>query len=272
MNKGLKIAVIALGVVIVVLLGLLIFVPSAHTPSAPPEGRVAQTPTVSADGHVSITLPLANATIVSAAAVAGSVTGGGWFFEGTFPVKVLDADGAVLGEGHVQAEPADAWMSTGTVAFAGTVEFKTPHYATGTLVFSKDNPSGLPANAGEVRVPVRFSVGSSTTGGGNSASGVSGRVVVSPTCPVERIPPDPACAPKGYATNIQIVRRDRPQGIMYKTIATDADGNFSIPLVPGAYTLTPQGGAMLPRCSPTPVDVATGTITSVTLMCDSGIR
>lgn len=31
-------------------------------------------------------------------------------------------------------------------------------------------------------------------------SGVRGAVVLGPTCPAERIPPDPTCAPKPYAT------------------------------------------------------------------------
>src|ERR1035437_9718286 len=37
-------------------------------------------------------------------------------------------------------------------------------------------------------------------------SGISGTVLLGPTCPVERIPPDPQCAPKPYSTSINILK------------------------------------------------------------------
>src|SRR5258706_9652825 len=38
----------------------------------------------------------------------------------------------------------------------------------------------------------------------SSKSGITGRVTLSPTCPVETVPPDPKCAPKPYSTSIYI--------------------------------------------------------------------
>jgi len=38
------------------------------------------------------------------------------------------------------------------------ITFENPETATGTLVLEKDNPSGLPEHADELRVPVRFNL------------------------------------------------------------------------------------------------------------------
>ena len=149
--KTLKYVAIIFGIVIVALLCALIFVP------APDKGNgvLEKNYTTSPDGHVQITNPTEGEEIVSPVVVSGSVTGGGWFFEGTFPMKVIDANGTVLGSGQAEAAQGE-WMSTGTVLFSGIIPFLAPHSATGTVVFSKDNPSGLPQNSGSFSVPVRF--------------------------------------------------------------------------------------------------------------------
>ncbi len=101
-------------------------------------------------------------------------------------------------------------------------------------------------------------------------SGVSGQVLLGPTCPVERIPPDPACADKGYETTVQatIVGRSSP----FATINTDKEGRFTIMLPPGSYTIEPVGGKVLPRCETKSVTISPGVILQTNLSCDSGIR
>lgn len=147
----LKVIVISFAVIIVVLLGILILVKPVQGPAVPVAGSQ---PTISPDGHVTVTVPLANALVASPVIVSGSVTGGGWFFEASFPVKILDSDGTVLGQGPAQAQ--SDWMTTGIVPFGASISFTAPRGATGTIVFAKDNPSGAPQNAQEFSVPVRF--------------------------------------------------------------------------------------------------------------------
>lgn len=48
-------------------------------------------------------------------------------------------------------------MTEDFVPFMVSLAFDAPSTATGTLVLKRDNPSGLPQNDDEVRVPVRFS-------------------------------------------------------------------------------------------------------------------
>lgn len=100
---------------------------------------------------------------------------------------------------------------------------------------------------------------------------VSGSVLLSPICPVERNPPDPACAPKGYQTSIRILVA--ATHTLYTTISSDASGAFRTALPPGKYLFAPQGGsAMLPRCSETAVTVVANQNQTLNLDCDTGIR
>ena len=103
-----------------------------------------------------VSSPQANEVIRSPLTVAGKAPGA-WFFEATFPVKLLDGNGKEITEWvPVHATVEKYWDVKGLVPFAGTLEFKTPDTATGTLVFQNDNPSGEPENQEEFRLPVRF--------------------------------------------------------------------------------------------------------------------
>jgi hypothetical protein len=99
-------------------------------------------------------------------------------------------------------------------------------------------------------------------------SGVRGRVTASPTCPVERIPPDPSCAPRGYATEIAVWHKGR----VVKRFGTGADGRFRVRLRPGRYLLEPRSGRPLPRCESQRVKVEHHRFTRASLSCDTGIR
>ncbi len=101
---------------------------------------------------------------------------------------------------------------------------------------------------------------------------ISGTVTTSPTCPVERIPPEPNCAPKPYATAIKI----RAEGAVavIKTIQSNSSGAFSASLPIGSYELeavTPNN-AIFPRCEKTIVAVKADKTTTANISCDTGIR
>jgi hypothetical protein len=106
-----------------------------------------------------------------------------------------------------------------------------------------------------------------------SGTGISGRVTSSPTCPVERYPPDPQCAPRGFAARVRVRRASDHR--LVKTVVTRGDGRFSIALRAGRYLIgaRPASGASLPRCPPAKtVRVTSGHMTRVAIDCDSGIR
>ena len=103
-----------------------------------------------------------------------------------------------------------------------------------------------------------------------TSSGVRGTVLLGPTCPVMRDPPDPGCADKPYATTIQIYRTGSSS--VFATGKSATNGTFEISLPAGTYTLFASGGTVLPRCSP--VDAVVGQTGYVTtnISCDTGIR
>lgn len=102
---------------------------------------------------------------------------------------------------------------------------------------------------------------------------VRGRVILGPVCPVERIPPDPACAPKAYKTTINIW--SRLTGKSYKPVSTNAAGVFKLSLVPGRYVLRvaqAKNGSPYPRCTEVKFSVTAKNTLKVTVNCDTGIR
>lgn len=106
-----------------------------------------------------------------------------------------------------------------------------------------------------------------------AGSGVSGIVLFSPVCPVERIPPDPQCAPRPGPADIQLVR---PNGSVVAQGRAGSDGRFSLPAVPGSYTVratapTPGPGRGC-QTEPAQVTVVARSVVSVTVSCDTGIR
>ncbi|MFZ2763750.1 MAG: hypothetical protein WAX80_01790 [Minisyncoccia bacterium] len=99
---------------------------------------------------------------------------------------------------------------------------------------------------------------------------ISGTVTTSPTCPVERMPPEPQCAPRPYATSIEI--RQTGKISVLKTINSDASGKFGTNLPVGSYELRPVGGAVFPSCGSVTVQVKSGQNSVADISCDSGIR
>jgi murein DD-endopeptidase MepM/ murein hydrolase activator NlpD len=114
----------------------------ALCPSASPENK-----------NVRVITLLPESVVASPLMVSGEARGM-WYFEASFPVTVRDANDQVLGTGVAQAQ--GEWMTTEFVPFQTTVSFTPSSTPTGFVVFQKDNPSGLPEHADEVRVPVRF--------------------------------------------------------------------------------------------------------------------
>lgn len=79
---------------------------------------------------------------------------GPWYFEATFSVAVEDEDGNVLFETY--AEALDEWMTTDYVPFARVIDIDSDYTGPATLVLQNANPSGLPENQKERRIPVNI--------------------------------------------------------------------------------------------------------------------
>lgn len=104
-------------------------------------------------------------------------------------------------------------------------------------------------------------------------SGIAGRVVAGPTCPVETVPPQPGCAPHPLAATLRV----RRVGGRFPatTVRSGADGRFRVRLSAAVYTVRalPRGGSPLPRPPASRrVRVHAGHFSFVTITYDTGIR
>ena len=80
---------------------------------------------------------------------------GYWYFEGSFPVILTDWDGLIIAEGYATAQ--DEWMGDQYVPFVANLTFEKPIYKNnGSLIFQKDNPSGLSENDDAFEIGVLF--------------------------------------------------------------------------------------------------------------------
>lgn len=104
-------------------------------------------------------------------------------------------------------------------------------------------------------------------------SGLNGNIHIGPTCPVERNPPDPACADRPYV-NARVSIENKTNGSIVSQVVSDNEGNFRVVILPGVYIVDvqPMNNNILPRCPPKEVVVKTGVFVNVDVSCDSGIR
>lgn len=102
-------------------------------------------------------------------------------------------------------------------------------------------------------------------------SGISGSVVLGPTCPLESEPgahdPVPCLTP--YAAQLVILDGEN---LVVARVNSAADGSFRLDLPPGEYVIAPQNGDPLPVAQPVNVTVTAGEYADVQVNYDSGIR
>jgi hypothetical protein len=99
-----------------------------------------------------------------------------------------------------------------------------------------------------------------------------GHATAGPVCPVETLPPDPACEPRPVVA-AEIVVRDE-SGEAVARVRTADDGRFAVSLPPGTYELVPQAVDGLMGTAPSVVVVLVeGTDPDpVEIGYDTGIR
>jgi len=98
--------------------------------------------------------PRPGATVTSPLTIKGEARGT-WFFEGDFPVILLDAGGEEIAAGYASAK--GEWMTEDFVLFEGSLSFdRKLSGRRGILVLKKDNPTGLPRFDDVTKIPVKL--------------------------------------------------------------------------------------------------------------------
>lgn len=102
-------------------------------------------------------------------------------------------------------------------------------------------------------------------------TGISGIVTSGPVCPVEQIPPDPACAPRPVAGAVLVIRL--ASGAEVVRVTTDATGAYFAEVPVGGYVVeaNPVEGLM-GTPAPQTVTVNDGITSRLDFSYDTGIR
>ncbi|MFA4834290.1 MAG: GerMN domain-containing protein [Patescibacteria group bacterium] len=102
---------------------------------------------------IKVDSPRPNQVIKSPLSITGQARGS-WFFEASFPAVLLNDKGETIVSGIASAK--GNWMTEDFVPFEAQLKFSAAPGTKGELVLKKDNPSGLPENDDELRIPVVF--------------------------------------------------------------------------------------------------------------------
>ena len=105
------------------------------------------------------------------------------------------------------------------------------------------------------------------SGDGSRASGVRGRAISGPQCPVEMA--ESPCPDLPWEGTVVATATDSRETF---TASTDADGHFEIPLSPGTYEVTIDAASTPPTAEPQTVTVVEGSFTEIEVFVDTGIR
>lgn len=149
-------AVTSIAVGVVVSAGLLLYGRQAgHNGSVLPNQLPKLEPVQSVDMHnsnVQIDSLKPHDLIASPVTITGQAQA--WYFEGVFPVRLVDEQGRELARG--QAESQEDWMVDRLVPFKAVLQFVPGTAKKGMLILERSNPSGLAENAESIVIPVRF--------------------------------------------------------------------------------------------------------------------
>jgi hypothetical protein len=122
-----------------------------------PEGQhfVEELPVItynnSSSNDIVVELPFPDAVVGKDFSVIGQARGG-WYFEASFPIEILDKDGKVLA--HIPAQAQGEWMTSEFVPFKADLKIPETYTGPATLVLKKDNPSGLPEKEASISFPI----------------------------------------------------------------------------------------------------------------------
>lgn len=105
---------------------------------------------------IQVESPRPNTEISSPVIIRGKARGT-WFFEASFPIKLVDDQGKVVGNAIATAQ--GEWMTEDFVPFSTSMTFTTPESKKGKLILEKDNPSGLAENDDFLEIPISFTSG-----------------------------------------------------------------------------------------------------------------
>jgi hypothetical protein len=102
---------------------------------------------------IKVYYPQKDAALTSPVAIVGEVPGN-WSTEASFPITLTDSKGTVVAKGTGQL--LGNWMTDQLVPFSAKLTYTGAATGEGMLTLTKDNPSGIEANADSLSIPVKL--------------------------------------------------------------------------------------------------------------------
>ena len=136
-------------------------------------------------------------------------------------------------------------------------------FALGLVLLVAAGCAGASTGAPPTSLPSPSEIGQKT--------GIGGVATAGPVCPVEKTPPDPACAPRPVDGAVLVF--NDAAGTEVARTTTAGDGTFFAELPAGVYVVTPQpANGLLGTPGPQSVTVTDGVTAHLDLAYDTGIR
>jgi len=152
-----KAPLVILFVILAAVIGLILFTQRSVAPITLQDVSIPQKPQpATKDDLIVLEYPLPGAGITSPLTITGKARGN-WYFEGSFPVTLVNWDGLIIAEGVASAQ--GEWMTNDYVPFTGTITFTKPDTQVsdrGWIILRKDNPSGEPKFDNALEVEIRY--------------------------------------------------------------------------------------------------------------------
>lgn len=101
---------------------------------------VSLAPAVAEGAGLTLDAPEEGADVTSPLSFSGSASGL-WYFEGDFPVRLVDGSGVVIAESYASSQ--SDWMTEEQVPFKGEITFDVSEATEATLILQEDDPSGM---------------------------------------------------------------------------------------------------------------------------------
>lgn len=145
MKKSITIIIIILALIVIL---ALVFDFGRREAVAP---NLNQTNATTSD-EITVNFPTDNQAVTSPIQIKGKVVGN-WFFEGSFPVELLNSNGEVIAT--ATASTPEDWATTSVIDFSATLVYpKATSTDRGLIILKNDNPSGDPSRDKKDFIPV----------------------------------------------------------------------------------------------------------------------
>jgi hypothetical protein len=141
-----KTIIITVVLIVILVVAFLVF-DIGRKPAIAPDINATTT-----DMQIVVSYPDDNQEVSSPVKISGKARGS-WFFEGSFPIQLVDINGNILGTSI--ATSSEDWMTAEFINFNSELSFeKSTSTRRAVLVLKKDNPSGILDFDQSVFVPV----------------------------------------------------------------------------------------------------------------------